>query len=160
MSSIEILSLTASSAELDDAAHLFDQYRQFYGQSEQLPLCRQFLMDRLLRGESVVLLATVNGQAAGFVQLYPGFSSIACCSTMILNDLFVAGNHRSAGVGRRLVEATIRLASARGAARIQLETAQGNASARALYEQLGFEQSTGFLSYALNLGSPSPNAQS
>lgn len=153
MPSIEIFPLTPSSAALDEAAHLFDQYRQFYGQPAQLQVSRQFLTDRLSRRESIVLLATVDTQAAGIAQLYHGFSSVACCRTMILNDLFVAPSYRSAGIGHQLVEVAIRIANASGAACVQLETAHDNASAQQLYERLGFVRSTGFLAYTLSLAS-------
>lgn len=153
MPTIEILPITPSCAGLDAAALLFDQYRQFYGQPAQAQVSHQFLTDRLSRGESIVLFATVDAQAAGMIQLYHGFSSIACCRTMVLNDLFVSPGYRSAGIGRQLVQAAIRCAIASGAASIQLETAQDNSSAQKLYERLGFARSTGFFTYILSLDS-------
>lgn len=45
---------------------------------------------------------------------------------------------RRAGTGRRLVEATVVQAAARGAARLFLEVAEGNVAARRLYEGAGF----------------------
>jgi hypothetical protein len=52
----------ATAADTDRVAPLFDAYRQFYGLPPDLPLCRQYLAERLGRDESVVLLAT--GRAA------------------------------------------------------------------------------------------------
>jgi ribosomal protein S18 acetylase RimI-like enzyme len=138
-------------ADFDAAARLFDRYRQFYGQAPAPDVSRAFLLDRLAKRESVVLLARVAGAPAGFVQLYPGFSSIACRPTMTLNDLFVEAACRSAGVGRRLVEAAIDIAVRSGASALTLETAVDNLRAQRLYERFGFVRSCGFHTYALEL---------
>ena len=63
---------TATPADADTIAPLFDAYRQFYGQAPDLARARQFITGRLASEESVVLLAVDNaGKAAGFCQLYP-----------------------------------------------------------------------------------------
>lgn len=159
MRSIDILPITPTSIALDATAHLFDKYRQFYGQPSQSEVCQQFLLDRLSREESVILLATVDGQAVGFVQLYRSFSSLACSHTMTLNDLFVSSGCRSWGVGSRLIEAAIRYASDCGVESIQLETAHDNTGAQRLYERLGFERAIGFLNYTLSCGARQTGAQ-
>jgi GNAT superfamily N-acetyltransferase len=151
MSNLRILQITAESAAFEQAVRLFDQYRQFYGQASELSVCRSYLHDRLSHGESTVLLATVNEQTVAFAQLYPGFSSIACRKTLILNDMFVSPAHRSEGIGQRLVEASICWARSQGAASIQLETAHDNAAAQRLYDRLGFVRAAGFVSYGLRL---------
>ncbi|TAG25312.1 MAG: GNAT family N-acetyltransferase [Burkholderiales bacterium] len=148
MQTIQILPITASGAAFESATELFDQYRQFYGQAPQLQASRRFLHDRLSSGESTVLLASVGSQAAAFAQLYRGFSSIQCCQTVILNDLFVSPQHRSAGLGRHLVNAAIEQARESGAQSISLETAQDNAAAQRLYEACGFVRASGFFSYS------------
>lgn len=50
--------------DLDQLVPLFDAYRQFYGQHSDLIVARQFLNDRLIRNESVVLVAENDGGAA------------------------------------------------------------------------------------------------
>ncbi len=47
---------------------------------------------------------------------------------------------RGKGIGRRLMEETIRLARLRGLKRVRLEVKAGNAAAISLYEKLGFER--------------------
>ena len=47
-------------ADLDALAPLFDAYRQFYGQSSDVPAARDWLRTRLRFGESRVLLARRN----------------------------------------------------------------------------------------------------
>lgn len=151
MPSFATRAITQPCAEFDEVVSLFDEYRQFYGLPSAPERGRDFLQARLLRHESNLLLATVNGQAAGFAQLYGGFSSLACCRTAILNDVYVRPAYRSVGVGQRLVEAAIQHARRAGAARIQLETAHDNRRAQALYERHGFVRSSGFVPYTLCL---------
>lgn len=55
--------------------------------------------------------------------------------------LAVAPHARRRGVGRALVEAGVRAASARNDLRVHLEVAASNAAARALYAALKFQES-------------------
>ena len=64
-------------ADLDAVVTLFDAYRQFYGQASDGVAARTFLQARFEHGQSVVLLAESQGQAVGFTQLYPSFSSVS-----------------------------------------------------------------------------------
>lgn len=130
----------AGPADLDALAALFDAYRQFYGQPADLARAREWLRSRLRLGESVALLARRDGQPAGFVQLYPMFSSVRTARIWILNDLFVDPAARRHGVARALLEAAAGFARSDGAAGIALETAQDNAAARALYRAAGWRE--------------------
>ena len=78
--------------DVDAVAPLFDAYRQFYQQPSDPALARAFIAERLARSESVIFLAERDGQAVGFVQLYPLFSSTAARPRRLwlLNDLFVS----------------------------------------------------------------------
>lgn len=136
--------------DLDVVAPLFDAYRQFYGQPSDLARARDFLADRLRSGESVVLLASRGGQATGFVQLFPMFSSVRTARVWVLNDLYVAEAARRGGIGRSLLQAAADFARRDGAARMVLETSQDNDAARALYRAAGWhEESTQW--YGLSL---------
>ncbi|QDA56718.1 GNAT family N-acetyltransferase [Thermomonas aquatica] len=130
----------AGPADLDALAVLFDAYRQFYGQPSDVPRARDWLRSRLRVGESVVLLAKRDGAIAGFVQLYPMFSSVRTAKTWILNDLYVDAGARRGGVARSLLDAAAKFARDDGAAGISLETTQDNAVARALYRAAGWNE--------------------
>jgi ribosomal protein S18 acetylase RimI-like enzyme len=130
----------AGPADLDALAGLFDAYRQFYGQPSDLTRARQWLRERLRFGESVVLVARRESALAGFVQLYPMFSSVRTAKTWILNDLYVDAGARRRGVARALLDAAAAFARADGAAGIALETAHDNAAARALYRAAGWRE--------------------
>lgn len=142
----------ATAADADRVAPLFDAYRQFYGLPSNLQLCRHYLAERLSRDESVVLLAgDADGTALGFVQMYPGFSSLAAARTFVLYDLFVDPTARQRGVGRHLMEAAAVEARRRGAVSLVLSTAKTNHSAQRLYESLGWVRDEEFYEYNLRL---------
>jgi len=109
------------------------------------------LAERLQLGESTVFIAGDSAQPAGFVQLFPTFSSVALARTFILNDLFVAPDHRRSGVGRALLSAAVEFAREGGAARISLSTAVANGPAKALYEAAGWSKQTDYHVYVLRL---------
>jgi GNAT superfamily N-acetyltransferase len=140
----------ATLADLDAVAPLFDAYRQFYGQPSDTARARSWLTNRMQAGESVVLLAEVDGRPGGFVQLYPMFSSVRTARLWILNDLFVASDARRGGVARALLDAAAQFARDDGAAGLMLETARDNAPARALYRAAGWqEDASQWYSFAL-----------
>ncbi|WP_085315433.1 GNAT family N-acetyltransferase [Derxia lacustris] len=139
---------SATLADLDCVAALFDAYRQFYEQPADVALARSFIEARMRRGESLVLLARADdGAALGFVQLYPGFCSIEAAPIRVLYDLFVQPAARRAGVGRALLLAAEAQARADGIARLDLTTARSNLKAQALYESLGWVQDRVYLAY-------------
>ena len=119
---------------------LFDAYRQFYNQPGNVGAAEQFLQERVSNGESVVFLATINGEPSGFVQLYPTFSSIALRKAFILNDLYVDEKFRKQGVGRSLIEKCYAYCVEKNARFVTLETAEDNHQAQKLYEQMGMQQ--------------------
>jgi ribosomal protein S18 acetylase RimI-like enzyme len=138
--------------DLDAAVRLFDAYRQFYGGASDPAAARDFLSRRAELGESTVYLARDDaGQAIGFMQIYPCFSSVSMAPICILNDLFVAPEARRRGVGEALLAAAADHGRQAGAVRLELSTAVTNATAQALYESQGWQRETIFLDYKLPL---------
>lgn len=130
----------ATLADIDAVVPLFDAYRQFYEQPTDPARARSFLDERLRRDESVILLASDEGRAIGFTQLYPMFSSVRTGRLWVLNDLYVDAQARRSGAGRALLDAAAAFAHEDGAAGIVLETTRDNDTARALYRAAGWEE--------------------
>ena len=130
----------ATTEDLDAIAPLFDAYRRFYAQPGDLQRARDFLHERLQRGESAILLAELDGRAAGFTQLYPMFSSVRTARIWILNDLYIDEGARRHGVGKALLDAAAQFAKEQGAAGLVLETTRDNEAARALYRAAGWNE--------------------
>ncbi|TKS60722.1 MAG: N-acetyltransferase [Nitrospira sp.] len=142
----------ATVRDLDQLVPLFDGYRQFYEKPSDLIVARQFLADRMSRGQSVVLIAEgPNGLAIGFAQLFPSFSSVLSAPIYVLSDLFVAPVARRRGVGTLLLKAAAETGRVAGAVRLELSTAITNVSAQRLYEALGWKRDEEFYQYGLSL---------
>ena len=138
-------------ADLDAVADLFDHYRQFYGQASDLAAARAFLTARFEHGESTIFLAESEGQALGFTQLYPSFSSVSMARVFVLNDLYVAPSARRHGVGQQLLKAAVIHAGQLGAVRLSLTTAVDNVTAQSLYESTKWLRDEKFYTYHLAL---------
>ncbi|MHC8344822.1 GNAT family N-acetyltransferase [Pseudomonas sp. RT6P73] len=144
--------LRVDATHIDKIASLFDAYRGFYGQPSNLQQSRDFIAERIARDESVIFFASgLSGDALGFVQLYPTFSSIDAHRTWLLSDLFTAPVARGQGVGRSLMNAARAFALSTGAKGMVLETATDNFGAQRLYESLGYVRDTGYYTYCLDL---------
>lgn len=141
----------ATIEDLEALVPLFDGYRQFYRQPSNLEAAREFLGQRLRRRESTVFIAESGGQAVGFAQLFPTFSSVSLAPAFVLNDLFVLAEFRRFGVGQRLLEAAVAFCRSAGAVRVSLSTAVTNHAARALYEASGWQRQADFEVYVSKL---------
>jgi GNAT superfamily N-acetyltransferase len=119
---------------------LFDAYRQFYRQKPDCDGACQFLFERHQRGQSIVFAVVEHGQALGFTQLYPSFSSVSMKAIWILNDLFVVEEARRRGVGEQLLKAATDFAKQTGAVRLELSTVIDNFKAQVFYNRLGWKR--------------------
>lgn len=141
----------ADPAHIDELCELFLAYLRFYEKTVAPEAAKQFLIDRLQNHQSVIFLATLDGEAVGFVQLYPSFASLSLAPSWILNDLYVNENARGQGVAQALMQAARQLAEDTGAVEIFLQTARSNTAAQRLYQRLGYVRDDHYLVYTLNL---------
>lgn len=134
----------ATSDDLDELAALFSAYRTFFNPDADVEDSRPFLASRLRDGDGVIFLARVDAQAAGFVQLYPLWSSWYCRRIWFLSDLYVAEKHRNAGVAKMLVERVKRFADETGAGSVMVELPHSEPHLTAFYDRLGFHRDAVF----------------
>lgn len=134
-------------SDLDALVPLVDGYRQFYGREGDAAAAREFLLARFDHSESIIFIAFEGGNAVGFTQLYPSFSTVSLARTFILNDLFVDKQGRRKGVGGKLIAAAVNHAKDLGAIRLTLSTAATNEAAQALYQAAGWVRDDKFLVY-------------
>ncbi len=130
----------ADQSHVTEISRLFDHYRQFYDCDPDLELAIKFISDRIINNESVIFLAEVDGDAKGFIQLYPSFCSVDAIKIIILHDLYVDVSVRGLGVGEALMNEAVNYAKQSGAARIDLLTAHDNKIGQHLYEKLGYKR--------------------
>ena len=119
-------------------AILFDAYRVFYKQSSNLQAAFDFLEQRVDKNESTIFMAILQGEAVGFVQLYPIFSSVSLKPAWLLNDLYVAENARRQGVAEALLQQAKQFALETNAAYVMLQTSEDNYKAQSVYEKNGW----------------------
>ena len=90
----------------------------------------------------VILVAERDGEVIGYT--YAGVEGTDYMALRgpagALYDIVVDPAHRGQGIGRKLLDATIEALKARGAPRVVLSTAEGNAVAQRLFEHAGFRR--------------------
>lgn len=103
-------------------------------QAKSVEECFAFYREVLANGQCHV--AVHGDMVVGWCDVTPQFGEtrehIGTLGVGLLADF------RSQGIGRRLMEAAIELAWARGLTRIELTVREDNSRARKLYERLGF----------------------
>ena len=137
----------ATQDDLAQLAVLFDEYRQFYGASSQIQLSYDFLKQRFENQESVIFIHIKDDVITGFVLLYLGFSSVACSTYYILDDVYVTPSYRRQGSARQLIDTAILFARHENALRLTLETHKTNYQSHKLYESMGFVKDDEFQIY-------------
>jgi ribosomal protein S18 acetylase RimI-like enzyme len=90
----------------------------------------------------LLVVAEAQGAVVGTLQItfIPGLSRRGAWRGQI-EAVRVAADHRSAGLGERLIEWAVEACRARGCALVQLTTDRSRTRAHAFYERLGFEGS-------------------
>ena len=125
--------------DLNLLSDLFDGYRVFYKKESELESAKAFLSERLKNKDSIILVAEdKRKQLAGFVQLYPLFSSTRMKKLWLLNDLFVNPSFRGRGVSLELIEKAKDLVKESSACGMFLETEKTNVVGNNLYPKTGF----------------------
>ncbi len=137
----------ATVEDLKPLAILFDEYRQFYGASSDLQRSFQFLKQRFENEESVIFIHVKDDVFTGFILLYLGFSSVACSTYYILDDVYVTPTYRRQGSAKQLIDTAILFAQHQNAQRISLQTQKNNYQSHELYEQMGFVKDNEFQTY-------------
>lgn len=129
----------AELSHLESLNELFDQYRRFYKKTSDLDASRAFLKERIEKNESEIFMAWEGENATGFVQLFPLFSSTRMARYWLLNDLFVAPEHRGKGVSKALIERAKTLCRETNACGMYLETGKDNDIGNQLYPATDFK---------------------
>ncbi|WP_148713892.1 GNAT family N-acetyltransferase [Chitinolyticbacter meiyuanensis] len=143
---------TATPADLQPLAQLFDHYRQFYGREPDLARARDFIALRIEHKDARLFVAeAADGALCGFAQAYPSLSSLALGPIWVLNDIYVQSDLRGERIGTQLLQAVEIAARAAGAVQVRVETAPENVRAQRLYQNQGFRREMGFLQFVLKV---------
>ena len=126
----------ANEEHLDELARLFNLYRIFYEQKDDIDRARYFIKNRLTNEESIIFISTDGSEKLN------GF---------VLYDLYVDQNHRGEGVGRLLMNQARDFAKENDYKRLELSTAKDNFIGQSLYKSLGYEVDEDFFHFSLDI---------
>lgn len=143
--------ISADLDHLDQLTPMFVHYRELYGAMPQQEASKAYLTERLNKQETIILLAFEDETLLGFCLVYPSFSSVSLRPIWILNDLYVAENHRRKQVAKKLLQAITEQARANDAVRIRVSISANNEVAQRLYQSADFLEDQQFRNYILLL---------
>ena len=115
-----------------------------------------FLGTQLERENIIVLVADRDGEVVGYTYAgVEGFDYMALRGPAgVLYDIVVDPAWRGQGIGRMLLDATIKALEARGEPRVVLSTADKNETAQRLFSRAGFRRT--MIEMTLNVDSDAP----
>jgi GNAT superfamily N-acetyltransferase len=118
---------------------LMRAYCDFYSvqppDSALLAMARALIADPVHEG--VQLLATDDGEDAGFATIFWSWETTTSGRIGVMNDLFVAPAFRGRGVSSVLISACLERCRDHGAVRMVWQTAVDNLAAQAVYDHVG-----------------------
>jgi len=85
-----------------------------------------------------VVLAWVDGQAAGMAICMEGFSTFACKPLLNIHDVMVSARFRGRGLSKRLLVKAEEVAVSLGCCKLTMEVLEGNTIAQGSYRASGF----------------------
>ena len=91
------------------------------------------------RHDAFSILAYVDGQPAGLINCFEGFSTFACRPLINIHDVVVAGEYRGQGLSRKMFDLVENIAEQKQCCKLTLEVVTGNTTAQAAYERFGFK---------------------
>jgi GNAT superfamily N-acetyltransferase len=95
------------------------------------------LRDAIRSHDAVVLVAELGGTLVGLCTAYQDLHSVRFGYRAWVEDLAVAPEHRSRGIGKALLDAARAWARERGATHLELDSAEPRTDAHRFYEREG-----------------------
>ena len=90
------------------------------------------------RPQAYSVLAFDGDAPVGLVNCIEGFSTFACKPLVNVHDVTVLTSHRGRGIAEQMLTLAEVIARERGAVKMTLEVLSGNASAKKVYERIGY----------------------
>ena len=100
------------------------------------------LLELICGGRGAVFLAEQNGTPAGMATAQIVISTSAGGASLLVEDVFVAKEHRGKGAGKKLMEEVKKWGAKNGALRMQLVADKNSVDAIGFYKKLGWKESS------------------
>ena len=97
------------------------------------------LVSELKKRQGVyVILAFVDGNPAGLVNCFEGFSTFACKPLLNIHDVIVIEKYRGRGISKKMLNKVEEIAIRLGCCKLTLEVLEGNTIAQGAYKSCGY----------------------
>jgi len=90
------------------------------------------------RSDSYTLIAYCDGEPAGLLNAFEGFSTFQCAPLLNIHDVTVREAWRGLGIADRLLQGAEQIARRTGCCKLTLEVLAGNGRAQKVYRRCGF----------------------
>jgi GNAT superfamily N-acetyltransferase len=129
----------ATEADLGTIEELIRALAEYERMADEVVTTSQLLRQNLFgeRPYAEVLIAEVDGEAAGFALFFHNFSTFVGRPGIYLEDLFVRPEHRAKGFGKALLKRLAEIAVERGCGRMEWAVLDWNEPAIGFYKKLG-----------------------
>ena len=129
----------ATEADLGTIEELIRALAEYERMADEVVMTDELLRQNLFgeRPYAEVLIAEVDGEAAGFALFFHNFSTFVGRPGIYLEDLFVKPEHRAKGFGKALLKRLAEIAVERGCGRMEWAVLDWNEPAIGFYRKLG-----------------------
>jgi GNAT superfamily N-acetyltransferase len=129
----------ATEADLGTIEELIRALAAYERMAHEVVMDAQLLRKSLFgeRRYAEVLIAEVDGEAAGFALFFHNFSTFVGRPGIYLEDLFVKPEHRGKGFGKALLKRLAEIAVERDCGRLEWAVLDWNETAIGFYKSLG-----------------------
>ena len=129
----------ATEADLGTIEELIRALAEYERMADEVVMTDELLRQNLFgeRPYAEVLIADVDGEAAGFALFFHNFSTFVGRPGIYLEDLFVKPEHRAKGFGKALLKRLAEIAVERGCGRMEWAVLDWNEPAIGFYKKLG-----------------------
>lgn len=120
---------------------LLDAYaRDPMGGGAPLPndVKQRLLIDLANRPDALSVLAYVDGEPAGLINCFEGYSTFKAKPLINIHDVVVLPGFRGQRLAHRMLERVEAIARERGCCKLTLEVLSGNTVAQGVYQRFGF----------------------
>ncbi len=90
------------------------------------------------RPHAFTVICYIDGEPAGLVNCFEGFSTFKCKPLVNIHDVVVLEEYRGRGISQRMLEKVEEVARQRGCCKLTLEVLEGNEPAKNAYRRYGF----------------------
>ncbi|MDG9668709.1 GNAT family N-acetyltransferase [Hahella sp. CR1] len=136
---------------IDKLLELIADYQHFYGiENPDGAKNKEFftaILNNPQQGRQFLYLNPAE-EVVGFITLYFSYSSVRAVENVVLNDLYVAPNHRGKGIGRELINFAYNWALKRDKYfSLVWETEKSNRNAQYLYDSIENHRKSEWIHY-------------